>query len=79
MIEVQMFLNVLDVKELAWNLFLWFRKQPDLWQKAKKFCAVQLVKSNEYGNDKETIADEDCDFIKKYLIQIKSIVKHKYQ
>ena len=76
-IEVQMFLNVLDVsdgnEEIAWHLFLWFRKQPDLWQKAKKFCAVQLIKFNEHDDsDEETIVDEDYDFIKKYLIQIKS-------
>ena len=76
-IEVQMFLNLLDLRdgneERAWHLFLWFRRQPDLWQKAKIFCEVQLVQFTEYDSDKFQIVDEDYDFITKYLIQIKSI------
>ena len=78
-IEVKMFLYVLEIndgnEESAWQLFKWFRKNADLWQKVRKFC-VQ-VESNEDGDGKETIDDTDVEEIKNKLLRIKAIVNEK--
>ena len=70
-IEVQMFLHVLEIndgnEEQAWELFHWFRKNADLWQKARKFVCAQ-AKSIDYGDD------TDVEEIKNKLLRIKEIL-----
>ena len=73
-----MFLYVFEVnnenEELAWKVFRRFCNNPDLWQKARKFCSV-LVESNKDGKTKEMIDDIDFNTIKNTLLLISAIIK----
>ena len=79
-IEVQMYLHVLEIndgnEEQAWELFHWFRKNADLWQKARKFVCAQ-AKSIDDGDGKEMIDHTDVEEIKNKLLRIKEILNEK--
>ena len=69
-----MYLHVLEINDgnekHAWKLFLWFRKNANLWQKARKFVCAQ-AKSIDYGDD------TDVEEIKNKLLRIKEILNEK--